>query len=85
MAQWHRGQKYWVVKDPIALQYYHLRDEEHAIWQSLDGNSSLDEICRDFDLRFAPQRMTASQLRGFLTRLHESGLVVSRELLRAHP
>lgn len=75
--QWHRGQKYWVVKDPITLRYFHLRDEEYAIWKTLDGESSLANICQTFNHRFAPQRITANQVRGFLARLHRDGLVLT--------
>eukprot|EP00913_Durusdinium_trenchii_P028467 g26695.t1 len=75
--QWHRGHRHWVVKDPVSLRYFHLRDEEHAIWQALDGKSTVDDVCRQFERRFTPQRMSAAQLRGFLSRLHRDGLIVT--------
>lgn len=75
--QWHRGRKYWVVKDPLTLRYFHLRDEEHALWESLDGETNLEELCRAYNRRFAPQRLTVARLRGFLARLHRDGLIVA--------
>jgi len=81
---------YWVVKDPVALTYFHLRDEEHAILEMLDGRTSLDEIKRRFEEVFAPLQIGFEQLQAFLGRLHQSGLVLAeasgqgRELLLRH-
>ena len=71
------GRRYWVVKDPVALKYFHLRDEEHAILQMLDCRSSLEEIKRRFESAFAPLRMSLEQIQSFLAWLHQSGLVIS--------
>ena len=71
------GRDCWVVKDPVALKYFHLRQQEHAILQMLDGRTSLEEIKRRFERAFAPLRMSLEQLQAFLGWLHGSGLVVS--------
>ena len=71
------GQRYWNVKDPIALRYFQLRDEEHFILQSLDGRASAAQIRDRFERRFAPRKLALSQLHGFLGLLHQQGLVVS--------
>jgi putative peptide zinc metalloprotease protein len=76
-AQRFGRERYWVVKDPVALAYFHLRDEEHAILRMLDGRTSLAEIKRRFEEVFAPLQMSLEQLQAFLGRLHESGLVLS--------
>jgi len=70
-------QRYWVVKDPVALTYFHLRDEEHAILRMLDGRISLAEIKRRFEQLFAPLQLTVERLHAFLFRLHRCGLVLS--------
>ncbi len=38
-ARQHRyqGRVYWVVKDPVGLQYFRFEEEEFAILQMLDG------------------------------------------------
>jgi putative peptide zinc metalloprotease protein len=69
--------RYWLVKDPVALRYYHLRDEEHAILELLDGRMSLAEIRQEFEARFAPWRLPGEQLYAFVGRLHEMGLLVT--------
>jgi putative peptide zinc metalloprotease protein len=78
----YQGQPYWTIKDPIALRYFQLREEEHFILCLLDGRCvqerlSLDEIIARFEQRFAPRRLRRTELAGFLTMLHREGLVAS--------
>ena len=72
-----RGLRYWTIKDPVALRYYQLREEEHFIWRLLDGRHTLDEIVAEFERRFAPRRLRRSELAGFLMLLHRESLVLS--------
>ena len=45
-ARRHRyhGRTFWVVKEPVGLNYFRFHDEEYAILCMLDGRSSLEEI-----------------------------------------
>ena len=69
--------RYWVIKDPVALTYFHLRDEEHAILKMLNGQTNLTEIKRHFEQTFAPLQITFEQIQAFLARLHECGLLLA--------
>jgi putative peptide zinc metalloprotease protein len=69
--------RYWLVKDPVSLQYYHLRDEEYAILEMLDGRTGLAAIKARFEKRFAPYRLPVETIHAFLGRLHECGLLLS--------
>ncbi|MBC8351904.1 MAG: hemolysin D [Planctomycetes bacterium] len=75
--QTYLGRHYWVVKDPIALKYYRFEEEEIALLQMLDGQSSLVEIQAQFEERFAPQKITLQDLHQLTGMLHRSALVVS--------
>jgi len=75
--QWVGRRRYWVVKDPVSLAYFHLRDEEHAILQMLDGRTSLAEIKQRFEQAFAPLQIGSEQIHAFLGRLYESGLLLT--------
>jgi putative peptide zinc metalloprotease protein len=70
-------QRYWAVKDPVALAYFHLRDEEHAVLTMLDGHASSESIRRRFEKTFAPRTLSEAQLQSFLATLHRSGLVLA--------
>jgi putative peptide zinc metalloprotease protein len=75
--QRYQGRVYWVVKDPVGLQYYRFEEEEFAILQMLDGQSSLDDIAEQFEAEFPPQTIRVEELQNFIGMLHRSGLVLS--------
>ncbi len=72
-----QGRPYWVVKDPVTLQYYRFQPEEYALLRMLDGRISLMDLKGAFEKKFAPQTVTPQELYEFLGRLHTSGLVIS--------
>jgi putative peptide zinc metalloprotease protein len=73
----YQGRDYWVVKEPIGLNYFRFQEEEFAILQMLDGHTSLDEIKRRFEAEFPPQKITLEELQQFIGTLHRSGLILS--------
>jgi putative peptide zinc metalloprotease protein len=73
-----RGRVLWVVKDPVAMRYYQLRDEEHFVLRQLDGGTSSDEIQARFERRYAPRQLETPRLHAFLARLHREGMIISR-------
>jgi putative peptide zinc metalloprotease protein len=75
--QRYQGRTYWVVKDPVGLQYFRFEEEEFAILQMLDGQSSLDDIAERFEEEFPPQTIRVEELQNFIGMLHRSGLVLS--------
>jgi putative peptide zinc metalloprotease protein len=74
----YHGRSYWVVKEPVGLNYYRFHEEEYAILNMLDGQTSLQQIKDRFQADFAPQRITLQDLQQFIGMLHRSGLVISR-------
>jgi len=78
-ARRHRyhGRAYWVVKEPVGLNYFRFHEEEYAILQMLDGRTSMDQIKEQFEAQFAPQKLSYQELQQFIGQLHRSGLVVS--------
>jgi putative peptide zinc metalloprotease protein len=85
-ARQHRyhGQTFWVVKEPVGLQYFRFHEEEYAILCMLDGMSSLDDIKDQFEQQFAPQKITYHDLLQFVGMLHRSGLVISEATGQGH-
>src|SRR4051794_17837192 len=72
-----QGRDYWTIKDPLRLKYYRFEEEESSVLSALDGAASSDQIREQFERRFAPQRLSASQLQRLLAMLHRSNLLVS--------
>jgi len=75
--QQYLGRSYWVVKEPVGLNYFRFQEEEFAILNMLDGDVSLDEIKERFEAEFPPQKITLEELQQFLGMLHRSGLVIA--------
>src|SRR3972149_5565149 len=73
----YQGRVYWVVKDPVGLQYFRFEEEEFAILQMLDGESSLDEVAERFEREFPPQTIRIEELQQFIGMLHKSSLVIT--------
>lgn len=77
VRQTYQGRNYWVVKDPIGLKYYRFEDEEFALMQMLDGQTTPQEIKERFEQQFPPQQITLSELAQLIGMLHRSSLLVS--------
>jgi putative peptide zinc metalloprotease protein len=75
--QHYLGRSYWIVKDPVGLNYFRFQEEEYALLNWLDGNVSLDELKDRFEEEFPPQKITLEELQQFLGMLHRSGLVIA--------
>lgn len=73
----YQGRSYWVVKEPVGLNYFRFHEEEYAILQMLDGLTSLEQIKEKFEDEFTPQKITFQDLQQFIGMLHRSGLVIS--------
>ena len=71
------GERYWAVKDPVALKYFHLRDEEYAVLTMLDGRTSLDEIRQRLEQAVRAALDQPAAVHGFLAALHQHGLVLA--------
>ncbi|MFP6753631.1 MAG: PqqD family protein, partial [Pirellulaceae bacterium] len=73
----YQGRAYWVVKEPIGLNYYRFHEEEFAILNMLDGQASMEDIKERFEREFTPQKIAFQDLHHFVGMLHRSGLVLS--------
>ncbi len=73
----HKNESAIVVKDPVAMKYHRMRPDEYFVLQRLDGTRSLEQICDEYEERFAPQRVSAAELNRLLFRFHQSGLTIS--------
>jgi putative peptide zinc metalloprotease protein len=75
--QRYQGRQYWIIKDPVGLNYFRFQEEEFALLNWLDGKSSLDDLRSRFEKQFAPQKITLEELGRLIGMLHQSGLVIA--------
>lgn len=78
--QRYHGRSYWVVKEPVGLNYFRFHEEEFAILCMMDGQSSLEDIKERFETEFTPQKIEFQDLQQFIGMLHRSGLVISEAM-----
>ncbi len=78
--QTYQGEISWVVKDPISLRYYRLKEEQYALWDMLDGQVTLEQLKDELQRRFPQLRVTYSRIQSLLWMLHRSGLLISKSI-----
>jgi putative peptide zinc metalloprotease protein len=77
VRQSHQRRACWAIKDPLALRYYRLTDEEFAVLEMLDGQTSYELLKQAFDERFAPLQIEYRDLTSLVTSFHDNRLVTS--------
>jgi putative peptide zinc metalloprotease protein len=77
IPQTFSGQRFWAIKDPVRLRYFHLRDEEYCIFSALNGTTTLADLKDEFERQFAPRRVAVGQIQSFLGALHHEGLLLA--------
>jgi putative peptide zinc metalloprotease protein len=50
----YEGRTYFVVKDPVSLRYYRLKDNEHFLLQFLDSRRTLEDAQKEYEKRYRP-------------------------------
>src|SRR3954454_6572226 len=75
--QKYEGRTYYVVKDPVSLRYYRLKDNEQFLLQFLDGRRTLEEGQKAYEKRYRPDRLKLEDLESFAQQLLQAGLAQS--------
>jgi putative peptide zinc metalloprotease protein len=73
-AQKYEGRTYHVVKDPVSLRYYRLKDNEYFLLQYLDGKHTLEEAQKEYEIRYRPDRLKLEDVEAFGQQLINAGL-----------
>src|SRR5436305_6211124 len=72
--QRYEGRTYFVLKDPVSLRYYRLKENEHFLLQFLDGKHTLEDAQKAYEKRYRPDRLRLEDLEGFAQQLLTAGL-----------
>jgi putative peptide zinc metalloprotease protein len=73
-AQKYEGRTYHVVKDPVSLRYYRLKDNEYFLLRYLDGEHTLEEAQKEYEIRYRPDRLKLEDVEAFAQQLINAGL-----------
>ncbi len=78
---WSKSQSplgdYWRVRDPLSLDYHEFSADQQFLLGAFDGRSTLEDIKRSYEERFAPKRLRTEQLQGFAAEAHRRGLLLA--------
>jgi putative peptide zinc metalloprotease protein len=73
-AHKYEGRTYYVIKDPVNLRYYRLKDYEHYLLQFLDGKRTLEDAQKAYEAHYRPDRLKLEDLEAFAQELLTNGL-----------
>ncbi len=73
-----RGKAYWTVKDPIALRYHRLHEEQYFLLTQLDGKRTLEHLRRALQQKFPSVHWGLTELQALVSDLHDKRLVTSQ-------
>jgi putative peptide zinc metalloprotease protein len=72
--QKYEGKTFYVVKDPVSLRYYRLKDHERYLLGFLDGDHTLDDAQKAYEKHYRPDRLKLEDLEAFAQQLLTAGL-----------
>ena len=78
-----QGGTWQVVKDPLALQYFRIREHELRVLELLDGTRSIDELLVRLRIEFPSLQTSCRDLQILITDLSRKGLIHSTRTGRA--
>ncbi|HEY7309098.1 MAG TPA: biotin/lipoyl-binding protein [Gemmataceae bacterium] len=73
-AQKYEGRTYHVVKDPVSLRYYRLKDNEYFLLRYLDGKHTLEDAQKEYEAQYRPDRLKLEDVEAFAQQLINAGL-----------
>ena len=72
-----QGERCWVVKDPVRMKYFRIREPEYLVLQMLDRTHSYEKIRQELQWRFPEQTFSTRNVQSLVNSFHKSGLLLS--------
>jgi putative peptide zinc metalloprotease protein len=72
--QRYEGRVYYVVKDPVGLRYYRLKDNEYFLLKYFDGRHTMEDCQKAYEKHYRPDRLKLEDLEAFGQQLVKAGL-----------
>src|SRR5436190_1536741 len=75
--QRYQGQVCYAVKEPLGPAYFRFNEEDFAVLEMLDGQTSLHDLKQRFEQRYPYHHLTKEQIWQFISLLHQNNLLIS--------
>jgi len=76
-AQKYEGKTFYVLKDPVSLRYYRIKEYERFLLDLFDGHHTLEEAQKAYEIEYRPDRLRLEDLEAFAQQLLQAGLVLN--------
>jgi putative peptide zinc metalloprotease protein len=76
-AQKYEGRTYYVLKDPVSLRYYRIKEYERFLLTLFDGRHTLEDAQKAYEREYRPDRLRLEDLEAFAQQLLLAGLVLN--------
>ena len=73
-AHRYEGRTYFIIKDPVSLRYYRLKEHEHFLLGFMDGHKTLNDAQKAYEKHYRPDRLRLEDLEAFAQQLVRAGL-----------
>lgn len=73
----YQGERCWIIKDPLSLKYFRLREPEHLILQELRGTTSYRALRSLLAKNYPDSRVEIESVQRLVAHLHQNGLLIS--------
>jgi len=73
-AHRYEGRTYYIIKDPVSLRYYRLKEHEHFLLGFMDGQKTLNDAQKAYERHYRPDRLKLEDLEAFAQQLVRAGL-----------
>jgi len=70
----YEGRTHFIIKDPVSLRYYRLKEHEHFLLGFMDGKQSLSDAQKAYERHYRPDRLRLEDLEAFAQQLIRAGL-----------
>ena len=70
----YEGRTHFIIKDPVSLRYYRLKEHEHFLLGFMDGKQSLSDAQKAYERHYRPDRLRLEDLESFAQQLIRAGL-----------
>ncbi|HMO15346.1 MAG TPA: biotin/lipoyl-binding protein [Pirellulaceae bacterium] len=78
-----QGEKCWIIKDPVSLKYFRIREPEFVVFNMLNGRTTLNQIQASLSRLFGGASVELAHVRALIGSLFQRGLLVSQRLGQA--
>lgn len=75
--QLHEGESFYVIKDPLTLRYFRVREVEYFIFSRLDGTHTLEQIQEAVDRKFCGLQVPVDSIAEFVASLRNLNFLES--------